>query len=714
MADDRSELESLRRLDELERKAAGKSAPTSPGQGAYRAAAKSLAEEGGGLAGVGPGAAMGAEAFAPLGLPGVIGGGLAGGALGYMGGKSLQEQAGKLVPAGVKEFFGFSPEQRAEERKQHPTASLVGETVVPLVAGGAPLVKPAYNTASELFGKARGAGIKDLASALREKTTGMLTPKIVEAQGKISQSEKVLREMERSPEIAANRVQPTDVSKVPQVAERAGVRERLGAAIQKAKQVADEAHTKVTTALNAFHPKSGVLPEDVGAIIQPAGRANIQSAAAIRTEEAITKIKDPAFAEAKPREAAGDFISTNPQSKPIFDEAINTLERQIEGTTEPFKSQLRARLQSLRGEEVPLSAAEMNAEIAKASSPTQLLLSGGKQVIPKTTKIQPITLEQAEFMRRMLTDKKLAEESGFAALDVSRRQAVAKMLSEAMKQYEPRVGEYLSKYRELSAPIEKATAGRGGALTEADLLAEQEVLFSADKSSTAKYYLDGSQERAERLLALTGGKKPEIVDAIKGYLRTQMEGMSSKEVSKFIKNNEGLLRVFSELKAPMESVAKVKEAAETSLSKVPEVEKLAKEASSRLTKALGTIESPANLARRVSKAESKPIPAQARFKTQQAQAIKAKDAMMELQSNLDRASKPQEVEAAVKSTAENLKNLGVIDEATRNSMLVEAKKLSSSLEDKAKAQKLIYQAISASLGYGVLGYGAKRYLQKGD
>jgi hypothetical protein len=418
---------------------------------------------------------MGAEMGAPLGLPGVIGGGLAGGALGYMGGKSLQEQAGKLVPAGVKEFFGFSPEQRAEERKQHPTASLVGGSVVPLVVGGAPLVKPAYKTAAELFGKARGAGIKDLASALREKTTSMLTPKIAEAQSKISQSEQVLREMERSPEVSAGRVQPTDSSKVPQIAERAGVRERLGAAIQKAKQVADEAHSKVTSALNAFHPKSGVLPEDVGAIIQPVGRSNIQSAAATRTEEAITKIKDPAFAEAKPREAAGDFISTNPQSKPIFDEAINTLERQIEGTTEPFKSQLRARLQSLRGEEVPLNAAEMRSEIAKASSPAQLLLSGVKQIAPKTTKTQPITLEQAEFMRRMLTDKKLAEESGFAALDVSRRQAVAKMLSEAMKQYEPRVGEYLSKYRELSAPIEKATAGRGGALTEADLLAEQDI-----------------------------------------------------------------------------------------------------------------------------------------------------------------------------------------------------------------------------------------------
>ena len=119
-------------------------AQPSTGQGAYRAAAKSLAEETGGLVGMGPGAAMGAEMFAPLGLPGILGGGILGGGLGYFGGSDIQKQAGKLVPTGVKEFFGFSPEQRSEEKRQHPTASFVGGTVVPIVAGGSPLVQKAY------------------------------------------------------------------------------------------------------------------------------------------------------------------------------------------------------------------------------------------------------------------------------------------------------------------------------------------------------------------------------------------------------------------------------------------------------------------------------------------------------------------------------------------------------------------------------------------
>jgi hypothetical protein len=629
-----------------------------------------------------------------------------------MGGKNIQEQAGKLVPAGVKEFFGFSPEQRAAETKQYPKASFTGGTVVPLVAGGAPLVKAGYKTTADLLGKARGSRIEDLVSALREKTTGMLTPKIAETQQKINQSEQVLREMERSPQVAATRVQPTDVSKVPQVVERMGVREKLGAAIEKAKQVASDAHAKVTTSLNAFHPKTGVLSEDVGAIIQPAGRKNLQSLRGTRTSEAIEKIKNPAFDSARTREEAGDFIATNPKSAEAFDKIISEIEQQIERTPDPVRTELRRRFSSLRGEDVPLSASELRAATEKASSPAQLLLSGGVKVEPKLTKQQPMTMDQAEYLRRMLSDKNMSEVEGFQALDAARMGELAKKLRSAMEAFEPKVGEYLSKYKELSAPIEKAMAGRGKALTDADVLAEEQVLFSADRKATTDHYLDGSEQRAQRLLDLVGGKKPELVDAVKGYFRTQMESMSSKQVIDFIKKNEGLLKVFGELRGPMESVAKTKAAAEASLSKVPEIKKLAKQASSRLGEALGTVESPAALAKRASQAESKTIPAQARFQSQQAQAIKTKESMAELQSNLDRATKPAEVETAVKSAAQTLKNLGVIDEATRNSLLVEAKKLSSSLEDKAKAQKMLAQAIGASLGFGMAAFGTKQLLLK--
>lgn len=329
---------------------------------------------------------------------------------------------------------------------------------------------------------------------------------------------------------------------------------RLGGRTPVATQRQAAREQEVTTALNQLSPTGQVLSEDLGGLIQPVGRENIRRLSAARQQEAITKIKDPAFDNALTRQEQGDFIATNVNSKPIFDDAIALLERQIQATTEPYRSQLKARLDSLRGERVPLSAAEQRVEQMRAAS------IPGYQ--PKTDKTMPTTLEQAEFMRRLLTDKNLAESSGFAALDIGRRQDVANLLVEAMKRYEPRVGDYISKYREMSEPIKRATAGRGGALTEAELLAEEQALFAADKRATTNYYLDGSQERAERLLSLIGGKTPQVVNGIRGYLRTRMEGMSAKEAEKFIADNEGMLRVFPEFRPQMQQIAQAKSVAE--------------------------------------------------------------------------------------------------------------------------------------------------------
>jgi len=132
------------------------------------AAGKSALESAGGAAGGYAGAELGAMAGAPLGPLGILGGGLAGGIAGYYGGEKLQEKIGEYIPESVKKAAGFSPEQRAKERKEMPTASTIGK-YAPDVAAAAPglvnLTKFGITSA------------KELASSLKKP------PPIAEAEG---------------------------------------------------------------------------------------------------------------------------------------------------------------------------------------------------------------------------------------------------------------------------------------------------------------------------------------------------------------------------------------------------------------------------------------------------------------------------------------------------------------------------------------------------
>ena len=106
----------------------------SPLKAGGKAAFESLGGAGGALAGGEAGAALGTLVAPGIGtVVGGLGGALAGG---YLGSKA-QEKAGQYVPQEVKEATGFTPEQRAAERKAAPKATTVG-SIAPDVAAAGP------------------------------------------------------------------------------------------------------------------------------------------------------------------------------------------------------------------------------------------------------------------------------------------------------------------------------------------------------------------------------------------------------------------------------------------------------------------------------------------------------------------------------------------------------------------------------------------------
>ena len=505
----------------------GKAATESiaPAIGGFAGAEAGLAAGAGLGAMTGPAAPIAVPAF---GLTGALAGGLGGGYLAQKG----QEYLGGLIPQDIKSRFGFGEAQRKAEKEKYPGYSLAGELIPGLMSGtkaGADVLQKGTKPARELISKAYGKEPKQLAEALRTNLTGRVKDVI---SGVESAQAQPISQLQR-----VGRAQEQLGSRGPVAAGRQTMREQ-----------------RVDQALNQLSPQGTVLAEDLGGAIQNAGRKNIEQLRSARQTGAIQDIKHPAFADAKSREAAGDFIATNPKSAEALRNVLARLEKDIADTPEPYASELRRRFASIRGTEKPLTEGERRAAELRAS------VMGTK---PETAKVEPMTLNQAEFLRRMLKDKSVAEVEGFKALDVKRMNDLAEELTRAMNAYEPRIGEYLSKYRELSAPIERAVAGRGKPLTEAEQLAEEQVLFAADKSAATNYYLNGSAERAQRLIDLVGGKKPEVVGAVRGYMRSQLQGMNAKQAADFLQKNEGLLRVFPELKSPMQTIVQTKGAAET-------------------------------------------------------------------------------------------------------------------------------------------------------
>jgi hypothetical protein len=442
---------------------------------------------------------------------------------------------------------GYVPPERGYEGR-----------VGPAIFGGA--LGAALGTAGPLLSKAKDVVSKAIpgefkagAEELRQRISGV-------AQD-ISPTQQEISALERGrvPSVAAERAAERDIR---------GAQSRVQTELEQRTKQAEAAEQQ---ALQRVAPEK-VTDEQLGGFIQPKGRANVERLKETRQTEAITKIKDPAFEQARSREAKGQAIENFPESANQFKEVIAEIEKQIERVSEPYRSQLRARYAAIRGNERPLTEGEKRVEQLRAAT------TPGYQ--PRSVATDPMTLDQAEFLRRMLKDKDLSKVEGFAAIDPFRMNELGDKLRKSMEAYEPRIAEYIAEYERRSVPVTKALAGKGERAIETDISKEPNVLFSEDKKAVANYYLDGTEQRAKRLLDLVGGKSPEVTNMVAGNIRSKVEKMNSGEIREFAQKNQGLFSVFPEVRQSTEALAKAREAVEKTTSMTGKQTK-------RLSEALG-------------------------------------------------------------------------------------------------------------------------------
>jgi len=468
-------------------------------------------------------------------------------------GKELAKMGAGAVAASVPaEAARYSAEQRG--------AGIGGQTLAEMAGGlttaglGSALTRTGRKV-GEVVSKALPGEFKTGAEALRKRVTGVAE----ESAPDLLQQEISALERGRTTGVASERAAERDIKSA-----QSKVQTKLQERANQAKASEQQALQQVAT--------EKVTDEQLGGFIQPKGRANVERLKETRQTEAITKIKDPAFEQARSREAKGQTIESFPASANQFRQTIAEIENQIEKTPEPFRSQLKARYASIKGNERPLTEAEKRVEQFRAAS------IPGYQ--PKTVAREPLTLDEAEFLRRMLKDKDLSKVEGFAAIDPFRMNALGDRLLDSMKLYEPRIGDYIAEYERRSVPVTKALAGRGEKAIETELGKEPNILFSEDKKAVANYYLDGTAQRANRLLDLVGGKSPEVTKMVAGNIRSKVEGMDSKSIRDFVQKNEGLLSVFPEVRKSTEALATSREAVE-------KASRMTSEQTKRLGEALG-------------------------------------------------------------------------------------------------------------------------------
>ena len=492
MANDRQELEELRRIDELERKAAGgkteaKKPSVSKEESGFgdsaKAFGKSLVEAlpaaGGGFAGMEAGAALGSLA----GPVGTLAGGLIGGIGGAYLGEKAGETAGEMIPEETKKEAGFGEQQRKQERKQNSLASTLGTLTPDVMALGPSLVR-ATRYGGQLINK--------------------LTGKPVEAQAqKVMQAAKSAEEQGGKALTAAEQEQATLQAKQQGKTAQELQAEKTRAEIAgKAETKAETQKGKALTELPGVKTKlegEGFKPipktaTDVGNYIRDQAEKFVTGIKAQRNTAAKTSFEN-AKNEAALNQSLGRYVDTKPLTSEI-DQLINK-----GGSTDYIRS-----------------LSQLKADIAATKD-----------------------FEGLEIIRRKLGDAAFGlPEEGYKAIGQGFSKKMYGDLAGQMRKYSSDFDKYLEDYKRLSKTIESHGTKVGKSLTETQDAGGKYYAKTAEQVAKDIF---SSPEKYKILVDSVGGNKQVAEAAARRYFAGLLESANTPAaVSKIFKDNRALLQ----------------------------------------------------------------------------------------------------------------------------------------------------------------------------
>lgn len=458
-----------------------------------KSAFESLGGAAGGLAGaeagIAGGAALGALTgpFAPVAAP-VLGltGGLIGGVVGGFGGSKLQEKAGEYVPASIKETTGFGKKQRAEETKEYPITSTIGEFAPSVAAGG----KAIYD-----IGKLGYRSAKELASSLLGKKAAAEQSRLATQAEEAAQAGKqVLTAEQRAAEQATKAEQKAlaqrGLSEEQRVAQAAKAGEKAESA--GGRTLKELAGVKTLPEAGAFKPIPQT-PSEVGNYIRQQAENFVKGIKTQRSAAADANFT-AAKTAAQQKEYLGQFVDTSPLVKQI-DSLIS------KGGSSDY-------LRSL----------------------TQV----------KDDLIRTKSFEGLEVIRRRLGDAAFGlPEEGYKAIGQGFAKDMYGLLADQMKGYSKEFAKYLNDYKRLSQPIEVYGTKIGKGLTETQDAAGKYYAKTAEQVAEDIF---SSPEKFKQFVDAVGGNRQIADAAARRYFAGLAEkANTSEKVESLLRDNRALL-----------------------------------------------------------------------------------------------------------------------------------------------------------------------------
>lgn len=591
---------------------------------------------------------------------------------------------------------------QAERAGFGPVGQEVTEAGTALGLGGVgALGRYGYGKAADLARALKGVKPEPL----RAKTAQELEQLTAQKERELARTKGVQQQLERQPEIAAQRAKATATTPEAASELQRGVREKLGARVsqaqtaeQQAAQAAASAQRdlqKTESAMNALEQRMssqrGITADQLGGEIQ----------------STVSKLANEGIA-ARKRMAGYDTVFQKAGDAPT----VNTggidkrIQEQLKETRNPTLQNI---LREIR------SQLTTGAKIDEATG----VFSGG------TNKL---SLKSADSLKGYLDSVTQGRVDKYGKLDKEIVGAVNKIKAQLMteaKASHPEYGEAINKFRQMSRPLD--IVERNGALKK---VIDEDPISTAYRMTEAEAagYVIRKANAGNPVFARLLQVRPELKESSRLYFTKDLFGKeaapSAKSFETWLANNEralkqtGLYNEFNTLRKAQTAaqdavdVAKgVATATEERLAGAAErarkAESLAEKGTTRLTQALKTAETPEQIAKRAAKAETRAAPAVSKFASEAQRQQKTLETLSELKSNLTRAKKPQDVKNEVKATAEKLKDLGLINEQQRDQMLREVQGLGESIEARNEALKRVRNIVIGAAALGGVGWGGR-------
>lgn len=285
-----------------------------------------------------------------------------------------------------------------------------------------------------------------------------------------------------------------------------------------------------------------------------------------------------------------------------------------------------------------------------------------------------LSFQGMERLRRQLNDRAYGfPETGFDALSQQDAGKYAKMVSEAMEEFSPKIKTFLNQYKADSEPL-RVFQTKTGKIFEEQLPGVKGYAKVSAENIPSKVFKD--RESYQGLIEALGGNKAFAENEARKYFAGQMEKLAGdpKKLEAFIRDNRTML-----------NLTNARDMAESYIARASAFAKRGEAAKTRATAEKDIATKQAGLAKDFAK----------------------------LESDLVTAQTPQEIAGLHETLAKKFLNEGTINQQQYRTMLQEATRVLQTVKDTAQAKQQLLGLTWRGVGGGALGaatyMGVKRF-----